>query len=85
MPDASRPTKSVLYIPSQLNIFLTNILLIVKYKYFKSFSGYFYSPKSLPAHNIMRYINNSVFLVLFEMICTTAVPFKKGRFWGANP
>ena len=30
-------------------------LLIVQYKYLKSFSGSFYSPESDPPHKIMRY------------------------------
>ena len=33
-----RPTQSIMYIPFQVNIFQKNILLIVQYKYLKSFS-----------------------------------------------
>jgi len=50
-----RPTQSVMYVPLQVNIFNESILLIVQYKYLKSFSGHFYSPESHPPHKIMHY------------------------------
>jgi len=41
-----RPTQSIMYVPSQVNRSQKCILLIVQYKYIKSFSGDFYSPES---------------------------------------
>jgi len=41
----SRTTKSVLYVPLQVNRFEDNILLIVQYRYSKSFSGDFNFPE----------------------------------------
>jgi len=53
--DGCRPTQSVMYVPLQVNRFKENSLLIVKYKYLKSFSGDFYCRESDPPHNIMQY------------------------------
>ena len=39
-----RPTQSVMYVPLQVNRFKKFILLIVQYKYLKSFSRTFYCP-----------------------------------------
>jgi len=50
-----RPTQSVMYVPLQVKTFHKSVLLIVQYKYLKSCSGDFYSPKSDPPHKIMRY------------------------------
>jgi len=52
---AIRPTQSIMYVPLQVNSSQKIILLIVQYKYMKSFFGNFYSPESDPPHNIMRY------------------------------
>ena len=53
-----RPTQLIMYIPFQVNIFQKSILLIVQYKYLKSFSEDLFSKiqqKSDPLHKIMRY------------------------------
>ena len=93
--ETDRPTQSVMYVPLQVNIFHENILLIVQYKYLKSYSGDFYSPESDPPHKIMRYwFYYSIWLGfsfpqdhagLVEMICTTVVPISKGHLGGASP
>jgi len=44
-----------MYVPLQVNTFQKSILLMVQYKYLKSYSGDFYSPESDPPHKIMRY------------------------------
>jgi len=49
-----RPTQSIMYVPLQVNIFQKINLLIVQYKYVKSFSRRFYSAESDPPHKIMR-------------------------------
>jgi len=90
-----RPTQSVMYVPSQVNRSHESILLIVQYRYLKLCSGDFYSPKSDPPHNIMRYwFYYSIWLGfsfppdragLVEMICTTVGPVSKGHLEGASP
>ena len=45
----NRQTQSIVYVPLQVNRFQKSILLIVQYKYLKSFSGDFYSPESDPS------------------------------------
>ena len=50
-----RPTQSVMYVPLQVNTFHESILLIVQYKYLKSYSGDFNSSESDLPHEIMRY------------------------------
>jgi len=53
-----RQTQSIMYIPFQVNIVQKSILLIVQYKYLKSFSEDLFSKiqqKSDPPHKIMRY------------------------------
>ena len=49
-----RPTRSVMYVPLQVNRFAESVLLIVQYRYLQSCSGDFYSPESDPPHKIMR-------------------------------
>jgi len=50
-----RPTQSIIHVPLQVNWFQKIILLIVLYKYLKSFPRRFYSPEFDPLHKIMRY------------------------------
>jgi len=52
---SNRPTQSIMYLPLQVNTSQKYILLIVQYKYKKSFSGDFYSPEFDLPHKIMRY------------------------------
>jgi len=51
---ALRPTQSIMYVPLQVDTSQRYILLIVQYKYIKSFSGDFYSQESDPPHKKMR-------------------------------
>jgi len=44
-----------MYVPLQVNRFAESVLLIVQYRYLKSYSGDFHSPESDPLHKIMRY------------------------------
>ena len=93
----TRPTRSIMYAPLQVNLFQKSLLLtsIVQYKYLKSCSGYFYSPESDPPHKIMRYwLCYSIQLCfsfppdhagLAEMFRTTVVPVSKARLGGASP
>ena len=53
--DPSRPTQSIMYVPLQVNRFAESILLIVQYRYLKSFSGNFYCQEFDPPHKIMNY------------------------------
>ena len=43
------------HVPLQVNRLQKSILLIVQYKYEKSYSGDIYSSESDPLHKIMRY------------------------------
>ena len=49
----NRPTKSIMYVLFQVNRFQKSILLIVQYKYLKSFSEDMYSPESYHTQKIM--------------------------------
>jgi len=90
-----RPTQWIMYVPSQVNRSQKCILLIVQYKYIKSFSGDFHSPESDPPHKIMRYwVYYSTQLCFWfppdricqvEMICIVGVPVLKRHFGGAGP
>jgi len=90
-----RPTQAIMYVPLQVNRSQKCILLIVKYKYIKSYSWDFYSPESDPPHKIMRYwIYYSTQLCFgfppdricqVEMICIGGVPVLKRHFGGAGP
>ena len=93
--DVTRPTQSVMYVPLQVNIFHESLILMVKYKYFKSCCREFYSTESDPPHKIMRYWFYYSFWLgfsfqpdhagLVEMICTTVAPVSKGHLGGASP
>jgi len=68
------------------------ILLIVRYQYLKSTSGYFYYSKTDPPHKIMRQcVTQKVWAFDFygrtrwSMICTTVLPVSKGHLGGASP
>ena len=90
-----RPTQSVMYVPLQVNRFHESILLIVQYKYLKSWSEDFYCPESHPPHKIMSYwVYYSIwwgfsfppdYASLVEMFCTTVVPVSKGHLGGVSP
>jgi len=51
----TRPTRSIIHVPLQVNRFQNCFLLIVQYKYLKSCSWRFYSQESDPPHKTMRY------------------------------
>jgi len=84
-----------MYVPLQVNRFAESVLLIVQYRYLKSFAGDFYSPKSDLPHKILRYwFYDSIWLVFsfqsdricqIEMICIGGVPVSKRHFGGAGP
>jgi len=84
-----------MYVLLQVNRFAENVLLIVQYRYLKSFSGDFYSPESGLPHKIMRYwFHYSICLgssfppdriCQVEMICIGGVPVSKRHFGGAGP
>ena len=90
-----RPTQSMMYVPLQVNRCQKCILLIVEYKYVKSYSGDFYSPESDPPHKIMRcwvyYSTQLCFrfppdrICQAEMICIGGVPVLIRHFGGAGP
>ena len=92
---SNRPTQSIMYVPLQENRYQKNVLLILQYKYLKSYSGDFYSPESDPPHKIMRYWFYYSIQLGFsfppdhagqvEMICTTVVPVLKGHLRGGSP
>jgi len=73
-----------MYVPLQVNRFAESVLLIVQYRYLKSYSGDFHSPESDPPHKIMRYwIYYWIWLSFsfrndrirqLEMICIGGVP-----------
>jgi len=79
----------------QVNRFAESVLLIVQYRYLKSYSGDFYSPESDPPHKIMRYwFYYSIWLGFsfqsdricqLEMICIGGVPVSNRHFGGAGP
>ena len=87
----NRPTQSVMYVL----LLDESVLLIVQYRFLKSFSGDFYSPESDPPHKIMRYwFYYSIWLDFsfqsdrichIEMICIGGVPVSKIHFGGASP
>jgi len=72
-----------------------SVLLIVQYRYSKSFSGNFYSPESDPVHKIMHYwFYYSIrlgFSFLYdrichkEMICTGGLEVSKRHLEVAGP
>jgi len=79
-----------MYVPLKVNRFAENTLLIVQYRYLKSFSGHFDSPESDPPRNIMRYwFYYSIWLgfsFLHDRICDLYWPctsfektFRRGR------
>ena len=72
----NRPTQSILYVPLQINGFQKSVLLIVQYKYLKSYSGDFYSPGSDPPHKIMRYWFYYSIQLVFSFPPTTLVIWK---------
>jgi len=82
-------------VPLLVNRFAESFLLIVQYRYLKSFSGDLYSPESYPLHKIMRsWFYYSIWLGVsfpsdricqLEMICIGGVPVSKRHFGGAGP
>jgi len=79
----------------QVHRYVESVLLIVQYRYLKSFSWDFYSPESDPPHKIMRYwFCSSIWLGFsfpthricqVEMICIGGVPVSKRHLGGAGP
>jgi len=77
-----------MYVPLQVNRFPESVLLIVQYRYLKSFSGDFYSPESDRLHKIMRFwFYYSIWFGFSfqserichpEMICVAVYQFRKG-------
>jgi len=84
-----------MYVPSEVNRSEKCILLIVEYKYIKSWSEGFYSQESDPPHKIMNYwvyySTQLSFLISnnrirhFEMISIGGAPILKRNFGGASP
>jgi len=68
-----RPTQSIIYVPLQVNRFRKIVLLIVQYKYSKSFSRDFYFPESYPPHKIMLYWFYYSMSLVFHFNLTTLV------------
>jgi len=89
------PTQSMMYVPLQVNRCQKYILLIVEYKYVRSYSGDFYFQESDPPHKIMRYWVYYLTHLYFEfpddricqseMICIGGVPVLKRHFGRACP
>jgi len=78
-----------MYVPLQVNKSPKIVLLILLYKYFKSYCGYFDFPESDPLHKIMRYLVGFFISVqhagVVDIFCTTVVPVLKGHLGGASP
>ena len=85
----------MIYVPSQVNGSDKYILLIVQYKYTKSYLGNYHRPESDPLHQIMRYwvYYSAQLCILFDfdricrlqMICIGGVPVLKRHFGGGRP
>ena len=92
LPIPPDPINHVCSLPCKVNTFRKIILLIVQYKYLKSCSEDFYSPKSDPPHKLMqKCFYSSISLGfsfppdhsgLINMFCTTVVPVSKGHLVG---
>ena len=85
----------MIYVPSQVNRSDKCILLIVQYKYTKSYLGNYHCQESDPPYQIMRYwvyYSTELFILLnfdricrVQMICIGGVPVLKRHFGGACP